>query len=210
MPALRSFVHREAERSPTGRYTLIHLINPHHPYVLTSNCDYTPGVETDGAAQAGCALTLVEELVDELKALGRFDSSTIVIHGDHGAGLARDGDELVGFGPDVFGLPFSTGRSRPLLLVKPAGTGADAPLATSDRPAMTTDVMATIFDSVDVPFEATSGRASLIGEDFPDRPERYYHFYDRADFGLPAELVRYVIADGVLTKEPATIPVPAP
>jgi hypothetical protein len=209
--AFGSFLNREAQLAPTGRYTLIHLIVPHKPYVLDERCTYTPGAETDGVQQAGCALTLMDQLIAELKQLGRFDSSMIVIQGDHGAGLAREGDQLDEVKQDFYGVPWSTGRSRPLLLVKPAGTTSADPMATSDRPALTTDIVPTIFDSVGLPDEPASGRASLIAAEFPDRPQRYYHFYDKSGQGLPeGKVVRFAVdADGQLSKG-ESISVPSP
>ena len=208
--AFNSFLNREEGLAPTGRYTLVHLIVPHQPYVLDENCSTTPGVDTDGKAQARCALTLMDRFIAQLKELGRFDGSTIIIHGDHGAGLTRQGDELVAGNRDLYGPAWSTGRSRPLLLVKPAGTGASAPLATSDRPATTSDIMATVFDSVGLDVPLGPGRASLIGDDFPDRPVRYYHFYDKDAFGMPdGAVTRFTVTGDGLEKD-RSVPVPSP
>lgn len=208
--AFNSFLNREDRQAATGRYTLVHLIVPHQPYVLDADCDYTPGEDTDGEAQAQCALTLMDRLIAKLKELDRFDDSVIIIQGDHGTGFTRTGDDLQIESRDFYGEAWSTGRSRPLLLVKPAGTDSSAALATSDRPAATSDVMPTVFDSIDLELPPSSGRASLIGPDFPDRPVRYYHFYDKDQFGLPdGKVVRFEVTDEGLSKGEA-VPVPTP
>jgi hypothetical protein len=207
--AFRAFLHHERQEPATGRYVVVHLILPHRPYVLDPDCGYEAGRETDAVSQASCALHLVDDFVAELDRLGRFESSTIVVQGDHGAGLARQGDRLVSAGTEVFGDAWSTGRSRALLLVKPAGTGRGEALATSDRRAMTTDVMPTIFDSVGLPVHVGEDRVSLLADEFPERPERAYHFYDKGAFGLPdTQVVRFLERDGVLTED-GPVPVPA-
>ncbi len=107
----------EAERSlsPTGRYTLVHVIIPHYPLKLRSDCTYSVGSSTTEAIeQAQCALKLILEYVDLLKELGRFDDSLILIHGDHGGPYRTERGQLV-----------TMGRSRSLdavLLVKPMAT----------------------------------------------------------------------------------------
>jgi hypothetical protein len=208
--AFRSFLNREERQAPTGRYTLVHLIVPHQPFVLDDDCNYTAGVDTDGKAQARCALTLMDQLIEELKQLDRFDDSTIIIQGDHGTGFTRQGDDLTIENREFYGPQWSKGRSRALLLVKPAGTDASQPLATSDRPAMTSDIMPTVFESIGLDLPLESGRASLLGDDFPDRPVRHYHFYDKDDSGLPdGAVTRFSVTEEGIEKD-ESVPVPRP
>lgn len=75
---------------------------------------------------------------------------------------------------------------------------------------MTSDIMPTIFDSVGLDLPLESGRASLIGDDFPDRPVRLYHFYDKDDFGLPdGTVTRFAVTEAGLEKDEG-VPVPRP
>jgi hypothetical protein len=70
--------------------------------------------------------------------------------------------------------------------------------------------MPTIFDSVGLDLPLESGRASLIGDDFPERPVRYYHFYDKDGSGLPdGAVTRFAVTDDGLEKDEA-VPVPKP
>ncbi|MEX0865173.1 MAG: hypothetical protein WD269_09905 [Acidimicrobiia bacterium] len=191
--SFETFINRERQESSTGRYTLMHLILPHFPYVMSADCGYTEGAESTPADQAACATSLIIALVEELKALDRFESSVIVIHGDHGARFEVRSEELVRLPNDFFSEQWSDARSRPLLLIKPAGSDASS-FRISDYEALLTDIMPTIFDSLDVPFVAHDARVSLLQGDLPRRGTRYYHFYEKGDDGLPdGELTRFII-----------------
>ena len=81
------FLSAEAAARASGRYTFLHLIMPHGPYVLSSSCEpIQPGADTKQAyvAQGQCGLRLVRQLIAELKRLGRYDDALIIIDADHG------------------------------------------------------------------------------------------------------------------------------
>jgi hypothetical protein len=117
----------EAERnlSPTGRYTLVHVIIPHYPLKLRADCSYSVGsATTEAIEQAQCALNLFLEFTSLLKDLGRFDDSLILVHGDHGGPYRTENERLV-----------IMGRNRSLdtvLLVKPMGVSARGELEKLD------------------------------------------------------------------------------
>lgn len=206
--SLEKFIDRERELPSAGRYTLIHLILPHFPYVMSADCEYTEGEETAPSEQAACTTSLIVDLVEELKDLNRFESSHIVIHGDHGARFGMAGDELRQVPQDFGSEEWNEARSRSLLLIKPAGADAEEPLAVSEYPALLTDIMPTLFDSIDVPFVSRDGRISLLADELPERPTRFYHFYDKGDDGLPdGELTRWVIeGDGIRYERTIQLP----
>lgn len=192
--SLQKFIALERNYRTSGRYTLIHLILPHFPYVLSADCVYVEGRETSPLEQAACANHLITALVDELQRLDRFDDSVIVIQGDHGARFQTQGDELRQLPQDFAGEAWNDARSKSLLLVKPVGGSANDPLVVSDYPARLADIMPTVFDSVGVAYVPKDGRTSLLAKQLPDRSTRYYHFYDKGDDGLPdGELTRFVI-----------------
>lgn len=192
--AFKKFIGREHELPSSGRYTLIHLILPHYPYVMTADCRYTEGEQTSPSQQAACATGLIVDLVEELKDLDRFESSLIVVHGDHGARFELTGDELHQLPEDHASEEWNDARSRSLLLIKPVGVDDEEPLAASEYPALLTDVMPTLFDSIGAPLVFGDERVSLLVEQLPARPKRYYHFYDKGADGLPdGELMRYLI-----------------
>jgi len=86
---------RDIEQAADPGYFLIHLLLPHPPYVHDRNCQITgdprhaslnvASVHAPGyVEQTHCAHELVRRLISRLRALGRFDSTHLVVHGDHG------------------------------------------------------------------------------------------------------------------------------
>lgn len=197
----QDFIDREEGLSDTGRYELVHLILPHAPYVMSPYCEFETGIETEPVEQTECAMLLMEEMIDRLESLDRFEDSVVVIHGDHGASfeLTADG-QLRSVGTKILSEEWSRARARPLLLVKPAGIGAEGELVESDYPALLADIMPTVFDSVGADVDPGEGRVSLLGDDLPPRDERLYHFFTPGPHGLPeGEVHRYIISgDGVV------------
>lgn len=98
-----------------GDMFFAHLLIPHNPYSIESNCKIrrpvvdwklislpipldSGQVNTDSSRaaryddyvdQAQCALTKIDELIDALKSAGNFEGSTIIVHGDHGSKISR-------------------------------------------------------------------------------------------------------------------------
>ena len=209
--SMERFIARERNLPASGRYSLIHLILPHFPYVLSDECDYMEGAETSPLEQTMCANNLVTSLIEELKRLDRFDQSVIVIHGDHGARFQRHGAELHQLAQDFEGEEWNDARSRSLLLIKPARIGANNSLVVSEYPALLTDIMPTVFDSAGLPYLPRDGRTSLLADTLPERTTRYYYFYDKAADGLPdGTLMRFVIdSDGLQYDRAITLPSPS-
>lgn len=130
----------EAELAPRGRYSFIHLLVPHPPYVLRGDCSYdTEGSKTDWQQQADCTMKLLLELTARLHELDRFDDSLIVVHGDHGSRLRVENGV------------FAESRSRSLralLLVKPAGRGGSERLEVSPAKTSLLDIAPFVLDCV--------------------------------------------------------------
>lgn len=84
----------EDKRAASGEYVYLHAVLPHLPYVLDETCDYRgpkrlkPGhaERRDGYLdQAVCSVRLIEDFLNRLQALGRYDDATIILHADTGA-----------------------------------------------------------------------------------------------------------------------------
>lgn len=83
--SFETLIENERALPDTGRYTFVHLLLPHSPYVVDEDCAYD-GMRSEAPfAQTLCTLGLVTNYLDELASLDRFERSLIVIHGDHGA-----------------------------------------------------------------------------------------------------------------------------
>jgi arylsulfatase A-like enzyme len=117
-------------------------------------------------SQVKCAFALVEDFLDELKRLGRYDSSTIVIHSDTGHGhcgfIRREHSYIMGSQPKkrdpalVFiDNPLHWTRSQlisrtmALLMIKPAGKSG--PMKYSDKLSQLIDLRPTLADMLDLP-----------------------------------------------------------
>ncbi len=209
LQSFRDFMEREAAQAGHGRYVFLHLMLPHFPEVLGADCQYQLGKLTLPREQARCAVGLIEEFIGKLKELGRFKASLILIHGDHGKWMYyRDGN-LVPVEASIDDLDWNWGRSRPLVLFKPAGVSAEnAPLVVSPRRIGLLDIAPTVLDSLNLSVtEKFSGR-SLLATKFPSRPVRYYHMYDK-DFKtvINGDLRRYSVTDkGIFFESDIAIP----
>jgi hypothetical protein len=175
----RRFVLTEQDASRAGRYTIVHALVPHYPYVLTRDCQYREGEVTGPVAQTRCTMKLVREFITTLKDLGRFDDATIVIHGDHGARFELSDGRLQESGTDdPFRETYSRWRARPLVLFKPADARNER-LKVSPVEGTLNDILPTVFDDIGLHYTFDADRAPLTSPDHP-RGTRYYHFYAKA------------------------------
>lgn len=138
----KKFLADERLRSSGGNYVHAYFYPPHGPYQLDRNGNYVGGSSYE--EQLHLATNMLLEFVDTLKELGRFDSSLIIVHADHGitsgANKAYAGDPLRDFiqideatskAISKVDVRYMTGAqlesySLALLLVKPRGVGEDA------------------------------------------------------------------------------------
>lgn len=98
-------------------FRLIHLTGMHPPYTMDADCQYQAQGVTAQEQMRGC-LRLAEDYLEQLRTLGVYDRSAVLILADHGTDTVH----------------------RPLLLLKrPGETGEmavnDAPVSYADLPA---------------------------------------------------------------------------
>jgi len=122
----------------------------------------------DNKAEAGkYALTIVNDYCRQMKEMGIYKDSTIIILADHG--FSGEGDTL--------DMPHQT--AVPLMLVKQAGS-ADTKLVTSNAPVSQTEFAPTVLEAFGLEY---SGRSfEEIGEN--ENRDRYYYYsamYDNLD-----------------------------
>ena len=173
---LLDFAERAAIKSERPTYKFIHLVTPHAPLVTDPECGFSGAeqaysLETFGT-QSRCTLDSVIEFLRQLKKLGIYNNSLLMIHGDHGGGVAfemRDADGQVSNSSES--LHQMWGNPLPLVLVKPPG--ADGPMRISNNPVSLTDLPATVADLLDSenPFPGHSMFDAVSG----DQPVREYH-----------------------------------
>lgn len=117
-PAFDARLREEGLEATVERaFRLIHLTGMHPPYTMDADCQYQAQGITAQEQMRGC-LRLVGDYLEQLRALGVYDRSAVLILADHGTDTVH----------------------RPLLLLKrPGDTGEmavnDAPVSYADLPA---------------------------------------------------------------------------
>jgi hypothetical protein len=158
------------------RYKFIHVVTPHAPLVTAADCSYLGSavpysIESCGA-QTHCTLARVAALLRRLRELGVYDSSLILIHGDHGGALAFPMRAADG-GPTDSSSEFRRVWGNPLPAVLIKAPGQAEPLRRSNRAVSLMDVPATVAALLDAQ-EIFPGSSMFAAE--PDMPRtRYYH-----------------------------------
>lgn len=117
-PAFDARLREEGLEATVERaFRLIHLTGMHPPYTMDADCQYQAQGVTAQEQMRGC-LRLAEDYLEQMRALGVYDRSAVLILADHGTDTVH----------------------RPLLLLKrPRDTGKmavnDAPVSYADLPA---------------------------------------------------------------------------
>ena len=145
--SMESLLELEPRLPARGRYTFVHLVMPHGPYVLRPDCGYDGAavapVPTDLKQQTECALLLLRRFLETLRRLGRLEGSAFVVHGDHGSGEVLAGGRLVAE-EDAW--------LRTALLIKPVGGRGLVRVARA--PALLVDIAPTLLAILGVAREA--------------------------------------------------------
>ena len=157
------------DQASSGAFRFIHLAGAHYPFTLNENAEFVGDGNSSMEMQARGSLTIVSEYLEQMKELGVYDSSTIIVTADHGKWYLTE----------QINEPTS-----PIMLVKPArdasAQGAQRqPVAMSEAPVSHFDFQATVID-------AMGGDASEYGQtvfeaDDPDRTRCYYMTAVRPD-----------------------------
>lgn len=166
---LREFGSKIVSTSPTKTYKLLHFLSPHGPYTTGPECEPAKAEISIPAIrnQASCVLKSVAVLLGDLKRAGLYDSTMILIHGDHGICL---GDGLTTTGPMI---PGCVGNSHPLLLIKPRGSRG--PLRVDDTPTALLDIASTILSENSIE-HSLPGIPIGRQQEVSDRVRHYYLF----------------------------------
>ncbi|MBE6464562.1 MAG: arylsulfatase [Eggerthellaceae bacterium] len=136
----------------TGSFRIIHLMGIHEPFNLDENGEALPeGTMSNEYRQGLGVMKMVSEYIHQLKELGVYEKTTIIISCDHGTWIW---DEV----------PLAVPNS-PIMLVKPAGAGdQDGPAKLSYAPISQYDLHASIM-------KAITGDGSKYGTAFDEVDE---------------------------------------
>lgn len=182
--SLTNFIKYEPELAKNSRYTLIHLILPHFPYVLNSDCSYLQDQVTSPLEQSQCATKIMQDFIETLKRLNRYDSSIIIFQSDHGSRFSLENNQLVNVeGKGRRSPEWTRARSRALLLFKAVGANQDN-LIIDNFPASLLDIAPSLagLSQVKIPSNLKIQGIDLF--DFKQREnnstrERFYYFYEK-------------------------------
>ena len=132
------------DQAPTGAYRLIHMMGSHVPLVMDENMKPANLPETHESLirQSQGALEVVNEYLQQLKDLGVYDDTTVIITADHGRWPWTDP------GSTPWDIEHLDRTTTPTILVKPAGADTSQPLVTSEAPTGHFDLPATIEQAV--------------------------------------------------------------
>ncbi len=168
---------RVVDDGTDGAFRFIHLLGPHWPYTLDEDAQFVGEGNSDHLRQSRASLTIVSEYLRQMKELGAYDQSTIIITADHGDWwLTDDGIDKA---------------SNPLMLVKPAGTSDQSakPYVVSHAPTGHIDYPATVIGAV-------GGDASAYGPtvfDVPEGPRTRYFCWTDHDGKTDYDIIQYAI-----------------
>lgn len=135
-------------------YTFMHLMPPHPPFVTTADGRYAgralPNTRENYKNEARAILRMFMDFIARLEALGIYQSSIIVLQGDHGAG----------FVPPQAGAASSRLASRVSALLAVKASEERGPLRTSTAPSTIADIPATLMDmlAIEHPYPGQSLR----------------------------------------------------
>jgi len=133
---------------PQPQFSLIHMFAAHQPFTMDDQGQRVPS--TSRLKQAEGTFKIIYTYLDQLRALGLYDSSTILIMADHGTHLPWQQRVL-------------TAPLLPSLLVKPANA-PHTPLQHSSAPTYMTNFQATIM-------QAAGGDPAPFGQTYFQVPE---------------------------------------
>ena len=149
------------QRESTGAWRFIHLTGSHAPYIMNENAESVSEGESSLEQQNLGSLKIVSEYLRQLKELGVYENSTIILTADHGTWWSAENP------PD---------ETSPILLVKPAGADSSQPVVRSSVPTGHVDLPATLRAA----FGVETSEPTVF--DVTDEPrERYFYWIDHSE-----------------------------
>ena len=159
----------------TNIFKLIHIDGAHYPYTMDENVNPVPENWTGAIAAARGSFQIAFEYLQNIKDLGVYDQSTIIICADHG---------YAGYGT----------LTNPVLLVKRAGDSGD--LQINDAPVHHLDFHATIMTDLNLNPDHKYGK-SVFEIEKDEQRNRMFYQYDLRDptYNSMFRLIEYSVAD---------------
>ncbi len=190
-----------------GRYQLLHLLIPHFPHTLSSNCEFGKEYKTSPKTHTECANKVITDYIAELKRLGRFKNSLIIVNSDHGSGFAYENGKLRKLSENEdfrFGLEYARARSRAIMMIKPIGDEGSVALKYKETPTSILDIAPTLLDEVGLPINPDMQGFDLMNDSAisNDRSKEYFFYNKRGTQGRHIiKMTRYSIKHDTYVRE---------
>ncbi len=173
-----------SETDAAGSFRFIHLFGPHFPFSIDEKGQSVGTNQSTQLAQAKGSMQVVKEYIHQLKELGLYDNTTLIVTADHGVwDLTQD--------------PLQWAVS-PIMLAKPSYSADDpnaaAPLTISATPVSHDDIQATVLAAMNG--DESNYGTSLFEQNDPNRI-RYFDALTNAG-GNEQRFVEYAIKGNAL------------
>lgn len=168
------------EGEELGAFRFIHLSGAHYPFNIDESGTYIGEDASDIQRQSIGSMRMTAQYLRQLKEIGAYDCSTIIITADHGTWYLTD---------EALDRPTS-----PILLVKPA-RAADIPCRISTAPVSSLDVLPTVMEGVEGADADKYGRTVFDIAEGEQRDRLYYETTSRG--GHDWKLYEYVVRPGL-------------
>lgn len=193
----------------SNTYNFIHLIMPHVPYVLRTDCSYDGELmendfELAALEQSRCASKHLFSFLRTLKELNLYEDSLIVVQADHGSRFITENGNLIRTRFKENGkenVEWSLARARALLLIKAPSKKEKEQFFVSDAETTLLDITPTVAEVAGISLaNADYEGVPLTGPDaaIPSRESRYYYFPKKEENGYSVGLHRYIIKNSTL------------
>jgi len=158
-----------------NRITFIHLNGAHPPYTLSGSSQRVSEKESDAVDQYIGSMNIVGKYLEELKKLGVYDNSMIIVTADHGENYMLEELEQ---------------NTNPILLIKYPNVKQDE-LRVSDIPVSQEDMICTVSAQIDASMVLKG--YNLYDEDKIPVDRIRYHYYTVVDGSKQLGIVPYKI-----------------
>jgi len=164
------------DRAPV--YKFLHLVTPHAPMVTDENCSFSgsalPYIRSNFKQQSLCTILSIKKFLQRLKSNNIYDSSLILIHGDHGGGveffMSSENGAIISSKESKYKL---WGAPIPLVLVKPRNESG--PIRISNSAVELSDIPATVSSLLS---HENNFPGKSMFSNISDKRKRYYYWSD--------------------------------
>ena len=158
-------------------FRFYHMFGTHPGVFIDENAEYDPDASVTDALKG--IVKILKEYFQQLKDLGVYDNTTIIITADHGSSSGGENLEI----------PQDTSC---LMLVKPANADSSQKVKVSQAPVCHEDLFATVIDSLGGDASGFGRSITEIGEE-EERERLYYYSALYSDSDGEIALVEYAL-----------------